>query len=219
MKIVVSLSGGIDSTVVLHELITEGHRVRAFYVDFAKESNVRELSAAKKLAIDFDIPIEIINGKGIKDLQIGYVSAEHLSTDEMDIKGAEISGTTAISGFTVLMSMTLLHTQLINYDQAAFGLISEQALQRPRVFEVGAKLEEAQALLNPSAPPVSIIFPLQNATKPDVIRRGAAVRVKFEQTWSCLRGELIHCGVCPQCQSRKQALVAAGVADPTRYIA
>ncbi|AIL99949.1 7-cyano-7-deazaguanine synthase [Sinorhizobium meliloti] len=217
MKVVIALSGGLDSTVALYELLAENHRVRAFFVDFAKDSNIRELSAAKKAAIDADIPIEIVDGKGIKEIQIGYVSAEQLASDEMDIKGAEIISGTAISGFTILMTMAQLHAQLINYDQVAFGLISEQTKDRPQVFDLGTKLEEVQSLLNPSAPMVTFNFPFQAMTKPDVVRRGAALGVPFENTWSCLRGDLIHCGACPQCHSRKQSFIAAGVPDPTTY--
>lgn len=59
--------------------------------------------------------------------------------------------------------------------------------------------------------------PLQWLQKAGVVELGDSLGVPFEETWSCYKGEELHCGTCPTCRSRKQAFEAAGVADPTEY--
>lgn len=61
--------------------------------------------------------------------------------------------------------------------------------------------------------------PIQWMQKHQVVTHGDSLGVDFAGTWSCYKGEELHCGVCPTCRSRKQAFVAAGVNDPTEYAA
>lgn len=61
--------------------------------------------------------------------------------------------------------------------------------------------------------------PLEWCTKAQVVALGDSLGVPFENTWSCYKGEEQHCGICPTCRSRKQAFEAAGVNDPTEYVA
>jgi 7-cyano-7-deazaguanine synthase len=59
--------------------------------------------------------------------------------------------------------------------------------------------------------------PLEWLNKSGVVSLGNKLGVRFEDTWSCYKGEELHCGTCPTCRSRKQAFIAAEVEDPTRY--
>jgi 7-cyano-7-deazaguanine synthase len=68
--------------------------------------------------------------------------------------------------------------------------------------------------------PLTIEAPLSNMHKEDVIRLGASLGVPFELTLSCMKpsgGR--HCGLCSKCRERRDGFVAAGVADPTSYLA
>ena len=65
---------------------------------------------------------------------------------------------------------------------------------------------------------IAIEAPFSGMRKPDVIRLGRTLGVKFELTLSCMqpvRGR--HCGRCSKCRERREAFTAAGVADPTDY--
>jgi 7-cyano-7-deazaguanine synthase len=59
--------------------------------------------------------------------------------------------------------------------------------------------------------------PLMNLDKKGIVKLGTELGVPFENTWSCYKGELRHCGTCPTCRSRRQAFTAAGIQDPTQY--
>ena len=61
--------------------------------------------------------------------------------------------------------------------------------------------------------------PIQWSSKAQVVALGETLSVRWEDTWSCYKGDEHHCGTCPTCRARKGAFQAAGVADPTEYAA
>lgn len=66
---------------------------------------------------------------------------------------------------------------------------------------------------------VRLRAPLLYMTKPAVVEQGSKYGVNYADTWSCYKGEELHCGVCPTCRSRKEAFELNGLSDPTEYAA
>ena len=64
---------------------------------------------------------------------------------------------------------------------------------------------------------VALLRPFIAMTKADIAARGHELGVDFSQTWSCYKGEEIHCGACGTCVERREAFQLAGLADPTVY--
>ena len=64
---------------------------------------------------------------------------------------------------------------------------------------------------------IRLYTPLQWMNKQEIVEKGSKLGVDFASTWSCYAGGDLHCGVCPTCRSRREAFVAAGITDPTRY--
>jgi 7-cyano-7-deazaguanine synthase len=78
----------------------------------------------------------------------------------------------------------------------------------------------ARALTLGLAHPIAIETPLVTLHKEDVIRLGASLGVAFGLTMSCMKpsgGR--HCGLCSKCRERRDGFAAAGVVDPTEYLA
>ena len=67
---------------------------------------------------------------------------------------------------------------------------------------------------------LTIETPFASMHKEDVIRLGASLGVRLELTMSCMktsRGR--HCGLCSKCRERRDGFDAAGIDDPTEYLA
>ncbi|MCL4167686.1 UNVERIFIED_CONTAM: hypothetical protein GTU68_057607 [Idotea baltica] len=64
---------------------------------------------------------------------------------------------------------------------------------------------------------VSLLRPFIDLRKEDIAARGAVLGVDFSQTWSCYKGENLHCGTCGTCVERKEAFQLAELEDPTDY--
>ena len=78
----------------------------------------------------------------------------------------------------------------------------------------------AQALSSGLAHQVAIDAPFSAMHKEDVIALGGSLGVPFELTMSCMKpagGR--HCGLCSKCRERRDGFRAAGVRDPTEYLA
>jgi len=54
-------------------------------------------------------------------------------------------------------------------------------------------------------------------SKADIAKHGSEIGVDYAITWSCYKGEEIHCGRCGTCVERIEAFILAGVQDPTQY--
>ena len=66
-------------------------------------------------------------------------------------------------------------------------------------------------------PGIEIVAPYTNITKADIARRGKELGIDYSKTWSCYKGEDVHCGKCGTCVERKEALRDAGIEDTTIY--
>jgi len=63
--------------------------------------------------------------------------------------------------------------------------------------------------------------PLQHLSKADIVREGLRLGVDFAATVSCYQADADGraCGHCDACRLRAEGFAAAGVTDPTRYVA
>ena len=67
---------------------------------------------------------------------------------------------------------------------------------------------------------IRIDAPFSTMHKEEVIRLGESLGVPFEFTLSCMNPATgRHCGLCSKCRERRDAFAAAGVDDPTTYVA
>ena len=66
-------------------------------------------------------------------------------------------------------------------------------------------------------PGIEILAPYTNITKADIARKGKELGIDYSKTWSCYKGEDVHCGKCGTCVERREALRDAGIEDTTIY--
>lgn len=75
----------------------------------------------------------------------------------------------------------------------------------------------ANAIYIGSYKSIRLHTPIMWMSKAEVVKMGVDMDVPYENTWSCYKGEELHCGTCPTCRARKEAFFQAGVTDPTEY--
>ena len=64
---------------------------------------------------------------------------------------------------------------------------------------------------------VRLLAPYTNMSKAQIASRGISLGIDYSETWSCYKGEDMHCGECGTCRERKSAFMEIGVDDPTEY--
>lgn len=69
----------------------------------------------------------------------------------------------------------------------------------------------ASAILVGTYNKVRLRAPLQYMDKAQVVKEGFDRGVPLSMTWSCYKGEELHCGTCPTCRSRRDAFYYHGL--------
>jgi 7-cyano-7-deazaguanine synthase len=67
---------------------------------------------------------------------------------------------------------------------------------------------------------LTIHTPIIHMSKADIVREGTRLGVDYAMTVSCYQADALGraCGKCDSCRLRREGFMAAGIADPTRYV-
>lgn len=64
---------------------------------------------------------------------------------------------------------------------------------------------------------VEVTAPYTDISKGEIARHGKALGINYAETWSCYEGGDVQCGQCGTCIERREAMLEAGIEDPTTY--
>ncbi len=229
VKVVVLLSGGLDSSTVLYQAKADGYDCYAISFDY-QQRHRHELNAALAIAqsagvIDHKIVafnLGLWGGSALTDSQI-YLP-ENRSLAEMS---EHIPVTYVPARNTIFLSFALSYAEAITAERIYIGVNSLdysgypdcrpdyiQAMQA--VFHLGTKQGR-------EGHPITIETPLLSLKKTEIIQLGNRLGVPWAQTWSCYAGSAnsvispLACGICDACRLRLAAFSELGLQDPLSY--
>ena len=216
MKTVLIYSGGLDSTVLLYHLLAEGKEVRALSVDYGQR-HACELDRAAAICAARQVPFQRADLSGIRPLLAGS------SLTSPDIPVAEGHYTEASMKSTVVPNRNMLLLALATSYALSSGAaeVAYAAHHGDHAIYPDCRPEFAEAMATAIGlcdwESVRLSRPFVDWSKADIVKRGAELGVPFEQTWSCYKGDTVHCGRCGTCIERREAFDLAGIDDPTLY--
>jgi 7-cyano-7-deazaguanine synthase len=197
------LSGGPDSTVLLHYLIRELGRT-PLALHFAGLSSYGETDAARAVARSAGVDLHIIDMDSFLD------ACRTLRVDE----GGE--GQRAIFAATAIYFATLAVAVAHRIPAMALGLHQQDA--EAYVEQSAQYLEYIAEGLRLVGTACQLLVPFHTWSKVQVLQKGKQLGVDFGMTWSCLRSITgIQDGTCTACRSRQATFQALGIEDPTKY--
>jgi 7-cyano-7-deazaguanine synthase len=209
----VLVSGGLDSSVLVAELLRRGHRVQPFYVRSGLFWQREELAALRAF-------LQAVAGRGLAelvvlDLPLGDLYGPHWSVHGQDPPDAESPDRAVyLPGRNALLAIKpAIWCGLHGIEQLALAVLAGNPFTDAtgdffRGFE--AALEQA------TGKRVAIVRPLAGMTKADVVRLGRDL--PLELSFSCISPlDRLHCGRCNKCAERQRAFQAIGTRDPTIY--
>ncbi|ANZ35995.1 7-cyano-7-deazaguanine synthase QueC [Lentzea guizhouensis] len=217
---VVIASGGLDSTVLAYWLAARHSRLTLVSFDYGQRHRV-ELDHAAEIArlllsphriIDLTSLGALLTGSALTDTSVAVPDGHY--TDE------SMAATVVPNRNAIMLDIAVAVAIAVRADAVAFGAhAGDHTIYpdcRPPFVERFARSVQAanDGLLVPG---FQVLAPFLTLTKADIVRVGEALAVPFARTWSCYRGEGVHCGTCGTCTERQEAFLDNGIPDPTVY--
>ncbi len=211
-KAIVLLSGGLDSTTLLYLAREKGYKCSCLIFDYAQRHRKEIFSAvriAKKTKSDYKIVKISLPWKGSslldktrklpkgslrkKDIPSTYVSARNIIFLSFAVSFGE-----AIAADAVFIGANIV-------DYSGYPDCRSEFFKKfKQMIDIGTK----------NTRNIKVETPLLNLTKAEIIKLGQRLKVPYELTWSCYKGDKIPCGVCDSCKFRAKGFSQAGIIDP-----
>ncbi len=222
-KAVVLLSGGLDSLTCMALAQSEGYAPYPISFDY-QQRHVAELAAALRVAETFAVPHRVIDLKSLGAL--GGSTLTDTTIDVPDYAGdGEIPATYVPARNIVFLSIALGYAEVVGAERIFIGVSSVDYSGypdcRPEFIAAFQQVADVGTKQGVSGQAIQISAPLVQLSKAETIQAGVALGVDYSLSVSCYQANAVGeaCGRCDSCVLRREGFAAAGVADPTRYVA
>jgi 7-cyano-7-deazaguanine synthase len=183
------LSGGLDSTVLLHKLKSEGNGVVALFFDYGQANFRKEIACADYQTKGVNVAIEYVKIPKI----IGSIITDGQGTFIVPNRNM------------IFLSWALAKAAAAKADCITFGATFEDQKDFP---DCRPSFIDTMNLAATAAgyPNVEICAPFSNFPKKKVMDIGRELGVEFSsKTWSCYGPGPEACGECHACKTRALA--------------
>ena len=215
MQMVLIHSGGLDSTVLLYELRRAGHALHALSVDYGQRHR-KELEAAAAICAEAGVDHRVVDLRAVRPLLADSALTGDQPVPEGRYDDISMRQTVVPNRNMILLSVAVAWAVNLKADGVAYAAhAGDHALYpdcRPAFIEA---MRQAVQLCDWHA--VELLTPFADLRKADIVRLGASLGAPLARTWSCYKGEALHCGQCGTCIERREAFAEADVPDPTVY--
>jgi len=210
-KISTLISGGLDSATLIAWAANEGYDQLAFFVDYGQDNLDREYGCARINCQRFNVPLEIVNLRPLRDSFVGRFPFP-INLYDCLVKNplgqiTTFALSTLVAGISVLADR---HTLMLGIHHTDMEL-------RPVLQKSMETLEEIVNYVVESFTDdthFTLLLPFKDTNRHTVIHTGLRLGVEFENTWSCHESSDAPCLSCEGCEERREAFTLAGVPDP-----
>jgi len=222
MSLAILISGGLDSAILLGDVLRRGEVVHPLFVRCGLRWEGVELDYLHRY-------LDAVAGPNLKPLTIleqpvADLYGNHWSLTGHGVPGAETPDEAVfLPGRNVLLlAKALLWCHLHDVPAVALGALQSNPFPdaTPEFFRGIQDVVNRAVQGN-----VQIMLPFASLKKKDVMKLGRGLPLEY--TFSCIQpGEpgasatgdpAGHCGRCNKCAERRAAFDEAGLPDPTRY--
>ena len=224
-KIVITLSGGMDSSVLLYKAAEQYKEVHTVTFDYGQRHD-RELQAAEKQLLnvkhDFSDVLftnKLLDVKYIKDI----ADTSSLTNDNIDTPDVkEVMGEAQPKSYVpfrnmMFLSILLSYAEKLKADEVWYGAAEADSLAGYWDGSVQFVDKINQICLLNREIDVSVRAPLLEMSKEEIILQGVELGVNFGDTYTCYSGEYPYDANSASGALRLKGFVSAGLRDPLEY--
>lgn len=196
MKICVMMSGGLDSTTMMH-LYSNRHDVIAIGFDYGQRHN-KELAAARQLCEEVNVPFRVI--------KLPTVFTDSALVSGEPVPRGESKRNIVPNRNMVMLSTATAYAIQEGYDAVAFGANFDDVSGFPDCG-MGFIAAMSNAMQYCYTRPIKLLTPWMDKmmTKAQVYSKALELGVPVDKTWSCYEGGAEPCGTCGACVIRDKA--------------
>jgi 7-cyano-7-deazaguanine synthase len=220
-KIVIGLSGGMDSTTMLGILLNKGYEVHACSFVYGSKHNQYERKAVEKI-------ITFYQEKGFRiiwhfiDLSEAFLdfNSSLLLTGDDIPEGhyeEESMRKTVVPGRNMIFGSIMAGlAESVGADEIALGVHQGDHHIYPDCRKEFIKAFDSAVYLS-SGGKVTVITPLIDENKTSILEIGIPISVPYYLTRTCYKDQELSCGKCGSCQERIEAFKNLNLIDPIQY--
>lgn len=222
-KAVCIISGGMDSTVLLHYLTRQSDLSKIYAVSFNYgQRHSKELECASEqagiLGIDWTLfDLSHVVGefkagsallKGGVEMPEGHYAADNMKATVVPNRNMLMLSIAAGFGISLCKDGE-------TFDLAYGAHAGDHDIYPDCRKEFTDSMRKTLELCDWKKP--MLVTPFVNYSKADLVKIGLDLGVDFSKTWTCYKGELLACGKCGTCVERLEAFAENSVEDPLEY--
>ena len=213
---IILVSGGMDSCVSAASAIENGYKPAFLHVNYGQLTEKRELSAFYEIADYYHVEermvvdINHLSAMGGSCLTDKKIAIPHANLDNIEIPVSYVPFRNAN-----ILSAAVSWSEIIHANSIFIGAVEEDSSGYPdcrRSF-----FDAFEKVVGEGTRPetrISIITPLINLSKKEIIKKGMEMSAPLNLTWSCYKRDDIPCRECDSCALRARGFQQAGLVDP-----
>ena len=210
-KVVILLSGGLDSTTVLYYALSKGFDCHCIIFDY-NQRHKKEINIAKKIATAAKAKYKVIK-LDLNWNKTSLIGKDKKIPNHKTIKKGYIPTTYVPGRNTIFLSNALAYAETIKAKYIFLGINAVDYSSYPDCTPQYLKaMQNVFKALNNG---IEILAPIEHFSKKEIIQLGLKLNVPYKNTWSCYSGTKKPCGKCDSCKLRAKGFAEAGINDPS----
>ena len=219
MRAVLLLSGGLDSYTAGAIARADGYELFALTVRYGQVHD-REVAAARDVARDLAVARHIELDVNLATFGGSTLVGDGAVPKDRVLDGNDIPSTYVPARNTIFLSLALGWAEAVGAEAIVIGVnaldYSGYPDCRPEYLQAFERLARLATRAGVEGRPMSVLAPLLQLSKAEIIRKGLDLGLDYGLTHSCYdpgaRGEA--CGRCDSCRLRAKGFAEARVVDP-----
>ena len=220
-KIVVTVSGGMDSAVLLYMAVEKVGKDNVYPLFFNyNQRHIRELGCARGLVMN------VLDGE-LKEIDVSFIRelapTSSLTNDDIETpKVDEVMGEAQPKSYVpfrnlMFLSICCSYAESVGASEVWYGATQIDSLAGYWDAEENFVKKVNQVVKLNREKKIKIVAPLLESGKSDIVLKGVELKVPFDMTYTCYSGDMPADATSASSSLRIKGFLMAGYIDPMPY--
>jgi 7-cyano-7-deazaguanine synthase len=216
-KVIVLVSGGLDSVCALYEAAAAHEVVAGLSFSYGAKHNHRELPLAAMHCHRLGIRHETVRLNCIGELFNSALLKNGVPVPDSHFNAPAMKQTIVPFRNGIFLAMAAGYAESVGAGAVVIAAHADDHVIfpdcRPEYLDA-----MATAIRLGTDSRVKILRPFIRCSKAQIVKRGRKLGINLAETWTCYKGGKHHCGTCGACVERREAFAASKIPDLTMYL-